>query len=191
MEMEIANAYSDRHYNREAVRGKRKRRSPLLSLRNVIETRHLLPGRVRFRIPALVDNAEGKAELAEQIMKIQGVNSIEVNTVTGSVLIHHRDSIAPELLFAALVRVLGLQREVENAAQPIVSREIRELAQSLNRYVYEITGGIIDLWTAIPLILAGIGIYRWRIVPASRFPGGLTLMWWAYLSLVRKRPEGS
>ena len=82
----------------------------------------------------------------------------------------------------------GLHR---NASQPVVSREIRELTQSLNRYVYEVTGGVIDLCTAISLIINGIGLYRWRTVPGNRFPGGITLLWWYYVSLVRQKTSGS
>ena len=172
-------------------RKKNPRKSPLLNLHDVLETRHLLPGRVRFGIPVLKGNPEGAKLIMEQIPKIEGVESVAVNSITGSVLIYYREEIIePELLFAALVRLLDLERAIERAVQPALAREIRSMGQSLNRYVYESTGGIIDLWTILPIILAGVGIHKVITQPQMRFPTGITMIWWAYHSLLHRKSEG-
>ena len=172
------------------LRGKEQpARSPLLRLTGPIETSHLLPGRVRFRISSLVgDKAQGET-VVERLQQLPGVGSVAVNEITGSVLIRYdAAALQPELLFAALARLLGLERELERAPLPILTRELRHLGEALNRAVYEQTNGFIDLWTAIPILLAFVGVRKLLQEGTATFPPGFTLVWWAYLALLRGRP---
>lgn len=167
-------------------KGSSTKRSPLLNLCGVVETVHLLPGRVRFRVAALVGNRSGQQAVNEQIPKIEGVKSITINPISGSVLIYYQN-LDPELLVVALVRILHLEKELEHVSQPLLARELRELASSCNRIVYDMSHGIVDLWTTLPLLLGMVGAYKVVIDKQTRFPGGVTLLWWAYLHLIRQR----
>ena len=50
--------------------------------------RSFIPGRVRVRHPALTKPAVA-AEARDRLLKMQGVTDIELNTETGSALIHY------------------------------------------------------------------------------------------------------
>ena len=121
--------------------GRKDRPSVLPLLRSgPVQTDHLLSGRVRFRVPSLV-GASGRAErLAEQLGTLDGIRRADVNPTTGSVLIEYRAALVqPELLYAATVRLLGLEKELERTPRPAVVRELRAVLDSLNRVVYDLT----------------------------------------------------
>ena len=145
-----------------------------------VQTVHALPGRIRFRIPSLVGDPTRKDILLERIPGISGVESVEASHISGSVVIRYRDEeIHPDLLFAAIIRLLGLEKELDKPPRPIFTREIQLLGQSLNRAVYEKSGGIIDLWSAFFLVLAAVGIQKMLAQKGMSFPTGFTLVWWA------------
>ena len=56
----------------------------------------------------------GAAMVREKLPTIQGVQSVKLNPATGSVLIVYReDQVRPELLFAAVVRLMNLDAELK------------------------------------------------------------------------------
>jgi len=167
---------------------KTERRSPLLSLRYPIRTRHILPGRVRFQADILKNDAKAEKFLGEQLKKVKGISEIRISTVTGSVLIHFSENkIQPELLYTVLIRLLGLEKELEKTPQPVILKEIRLIGDSINRAVLERSGGIIDLWTAIPIVLGAVGLRKIMAQRLLAFPTGFTLVWWSYQALFRQR----
>ena len=169
-------------------RKKKRPQSPLLDLGGPIETKHLLPGRVRFQVLSLVGDHSGTEKVTEQVQRIEGVRSVEVNEISGSVLIRYRhDIIQPEILFVALVRLLGLEKELEQAPQPTLVRELRDMGEAANRAVYVRTGRLLDLWSTIPLVLGIIGARKLLSQRNAAFPAGVTMIWWAYSALFRGR----
>lgn len=161
----------------------------LLSFSGPVETVSNLPGRIRFRVNAIVGSESAKGTLVENLQKIKGVNSVEVNLISGSVLVLYQPQvIAPEILFAAIIKLLDLESEFLRTPEPVLATELREVATSLNRTVYELTGGIADLHTALLISLALFGVYMFRKDPVRAFPGGFTLLWWAYSSF--RNPGG-
>jgi Heavy metal associated domain 2 len=167
------------------VSGKSKpRRSPLLSLIEPIKTLHVLPGRVRFGIPALVDNLEAMNLLLDKLPLIEGVEHVEVSAVSGSVLIRYSGGIlTPELLFTVLIRLLGLERELERPRMPVIAKELRNIGESANRALYHKSNGLIDLWTVIVIVLLATGVKKVIASPSGALPPGLALVWMAYGSL--------
>jgi copper chaperone CopZ len=155
-----------------------------------VRTVHCLAGRVRFRVPSLADDANGAKGLVERLPKVQGVESVEVNRATGSVLIRYREEeVTAELLFAAVVRLLGLDEELKRRPLPAITREIRGVMDSLNRAVYERTGGLLDFWSGMLILMAAIGIKKLAAEGARATPAGLTLVWWASNSLLGRRQD--
>lgn len=165
-----------------------KGKSPLLHTHGPIETAHVLPGRVRFRIESLKGDIERSRMLANQLSKIGGIESVETNELSGSILIRHdATTLEPDLLLAAIVRLLGLERQMQRARVPVVARGIGDAADALNDAFYVQTRGLVDLWTAIPIVLAVLGANKVRAQGLAALPTGFTLLWWAYLALVRRR----
>lgn len=167
----------------------KKQQSPISGFcTGPVRTVHALPGRIRFRVPSLANDQNGSELIKTKLSGVDGVFSVEVSQVTGSVLLLYDEAeVQPELLFAAIVRLLGLEDELENPPPPVVARELKTAAQSLNRAVYEKTGGIVDLWTGLTIGLAGVGIRQAMLDPARAWPAGFTMVWWAANALGRQR----
>jgi len=164
-----------------ALLGRGKQGPRLPSFPGVLETAHVLPGRLRLRVPGVVARPEAAGELRRQLVRLEAVEAVEVSTVTGSVLLRFRpDRVEPELLLAAVIRLLGLEARVDAAPQSRLGHEIRELGESLNRAVHEQSGGLLDLWTALPLLLVVLGV---RNLISRNGQLGWPLLWWAYLAL--------
>ena len=93
-----------------ALLGKGKTPSLLPFLKTgPVRVDHSMPGRVRFRVPALGEGRSETALLREKLPTLDGVKGVEVSEETGSILVRFtEDRVKPELLFAAVVRLLGL-----------------------------------------------------------------------------------
>ena len=161
--------------------------SPLLNMPGVITLAHSLPGRCRFRIPLLVGQSEASNKLIERLQGVDGVADVKIDCVTGSVLLSYdAATLNAEVLAAALVRLLGLERAFSGKVEASLGRELREWAKSLNVAVYQKTGGVLDLRTALMLGLIGIGIKKAITQRSLALPASFTLLWWAGTGLLRE-----
>ncbi|HTU02041.1 MAG TPA: hypothetical protein VMG58_09505 [Candidatus Sulfotelmatobacter sp.] len=152
----------------------------------VLETVHVLPGRIRVRAPSLVDRRSQAEDLQNRLARLDGVQEVAVSTVSGSVCVHFAsDRVTPELLLGAIIRLLGLERQLQRLPRSVLGQEIREGGEAVNRAIHAQTGGLLDLWTTVPLVLAGLGV---RNVATGR-AYGWPMLWWAYRSLFP--PNGS
>ena len=153
-----------------------------------LQTVHVIPGRIRFVTSLIEANEKARSAILEKFPLIDGVESVEVNTVSGSILIHYQEeSVQPELLFAALVRVLGLEKELEKPPQSIISKELQLAGDSINRAFHEKTGGLLDFWTVALILLAVVGVRRVILQGMGAFPAGFTLLWWAANDLLKEK----
>ena len=82
---------------------------------------------------------------------------------------------------------MSLDAQWKRIPEPVVTRELREILGSLNRTVYDQTGGLVDLWSAGLILLTAIGIQRVWAQGMRAFPAGLTLVWWGLASLLGGR----
>jgi hypothetical protein len=171
---------------------KKNKNHPLLDLRWPIITQHLLPGRVRFRIPLLVGQPKLMTGTKEQMGKIEGVLLIEADPRTGSVLVKFDDEkLQPELLYSALIRLLGLEKELERTPTPKIVNEISQLGKGINKAIYSQTNGLIDLKTTLPLVLGIVGIYRLITERPISMPASLTMVWWGFNALMSGENKGT
>ncbi len=144
-----------------------------------VRTTHWLRGRVRFYVPSLVGATDQAEVLQSRLSQLDGVEQVGVNATSGSVLIGYREKIVqPELLFAATVRLLGLDKELERPPRPTVVRELRSMVGSLNRIVYDRTGGLLDFTSAVLILLAAMGVNKLIRQGGAAMPAGFTLLWW-------------
>lgn len=175
-----------------ALAGRVKKKSDLQGIpyRNTgpLQIAHVLPGRIRLRIPALPEKDERVLSGIDQLRNLQGIDKVSTTVVTGSLVIHFdQNKLDPVFLFSVVARLLGLDKQLEKEVNPIILREINELTGSLNRAVYDETHGMIDLRTlavALLLIFGGRQLIRdkWGALPT-----GVTLIWWAFNLMRYKR----
>ncbi len=154
----------------------------LPSVKGIIETVHSLPGRLRLYIPYLQDNPDAAESLVSQMECIEAISSVEVSTVTGSVLIHFDPvKVEPIVIFGATARLLGIDAEIGARPQPLLWREFKAVGDGVNDAIYHASAGLMDLKTLVGFSLmstAGYGL----LTRSIRFstPGVVTLGWWTY-----------
>ena len=161
--------------------GKPKRKNNVLhlpSFRNVLEVRSAIPGRIRLVSPLLKGNTAMITQAKEQIIRLKVVNRVEINPVTGSLLlIYDADQIEPQLLEAAVVKLLGLEELVKHAEGSVLRREVKNLGDAFNHAVMDKTGGLLDAKILIALVLMGVGIFNIVRNP-TWMPCGYNFLWW-------------
>jgi Heavy metal associated domain 2 len=69
---------------------------------------HHVPGRMRVKLPALKNHLVEKAEIETMLLALAGVNSVAINSITGSVIIiYDPEATGPEPIIG-LFKTLGL-----------------------------------------------------------------------------------
>lgn len=149
------------------------------SFRGVIEVVHKLEGRVRFKIPVLKGNKELCDELESQLNKISHIQSVETNYVTGTLLIKYGQEIEPTLIVGILIKLLGLEDQVQKPPHAAVTREFRNIKSSINLAIDEKTRGLLDLRSVFFLVFMALGITKIIKNPTLK-PAGFTYLWWGY-----------
>ncbi len=154
-------------------------RHGLPSFPGVLETAHALPGRLRLRAPVLIGQRAAAEQLQKTLTRLEGVRAVEVSSVTGSLLIAFAPGrVDPGLLVGAAIRLLGLERAVERTPPSYIGEGIRQAGESLNSAIHQQTGGAMDLWTAVTLLLGAAGVRQLALGNSFGWP----LLWWAYRS---------
>jgi len=101
---------------------------------------HHIPGRVRVRMPELKANAKGAQEFQAVTQQIPGVASVEINLLTGSVLVHYDGASATAELLHGLLQRRGAWPASEVADKsvigPLIGQEVFKIAL---RYVLDVT----------------------------------------------------
>jgi hypothetical protein len=73
---------------------------------------HEVPGRLRIKIPSLRRNAQLAQDLQDLINDLSGIKTITVNTVTGSMIVHHD----PEVVTSnAILNYLAREKYIDVA----------------------------------------------------------------------------
>lgn len=162
----------------------------LLQLRWPIVTKHLLPGRVRFQIPLLVAQEKAVSDLTKQLKKIDGITKVHCNHISGSVLIHFDEKkLQADLLFTVLIKLLGLESELERTPEPGLKKEISKISKGINAAIYSKSNGLLDLKTIVPVSFGLIGLYRLFAVRPLSMPTAITMIWWGYNALIQSNKQ--
>jgi hypothetical protein len=146
---------------------------------------HFITGRVRIKIPSKKGDEGFFSSLKERFSNFPGVQKIEINPVTGSLLILH--SFDPESLdikqinayteMNALFRLEGVSPGGKEVSLNI-RKNVGETFHSFNENIKELTSGEIDLPTLTVILLLGVGIYQ---IGAGNFaaPAWYVAFWYA------------
>lgn len=171
------------------LRNKSRSRTGLPSIRGKLETVHALPGRLRFNSQLLMGLKETSCKkIGMEIKKIDGIESVEINPLTGSLLIIFNASlIQPFVVHGIAVKVLGLEDELEKSPSGFITREMDLIGRSLNQQIYQSSGGLMDLRSSFMLSILILALYRIVIQGDRTIPGGINLLWWAYVLMNKGR----
>lgn len=138
------------------------------------EIAHHVRGRIRMKIPGAKGNGDFLAQIKGALSPIPGVHLIEVNSITGSVIIYYDPNLHEELqdtLIAhgrdhfelrsrpALTEIDELDSQLEAEAEylaehSVTARAMVGFCQSLDREVKRATNNAVDLKVLLPLGMA-------------------------------------
>jgi hypothetical protein len=167
-----------------------------------IKVVHAIPGRVRVKIAGLKENADLVREVQGRLSAVQGIQRVEVNPITGSVLIlydrtafesldsllalaTHLSPLFPDLDFNGLEDWLA--SENTNGNTPPVAERLGSFFGGLNVKVSETTGGV-DLKFLLPLTLFLLGVRAITVAGKGVFPTWYDLLWFAFGSFFMLNP---
>lgn len=162
---------------------KGKQNKPFKGFREVVEIKHAFPGRIRFYVPTLKNNPEACLSLKEQLSKAEVISELVVNPVTGSLLIVYQpDATEETTLTGVVIKLLGLEKEVEKEPQPMLGKELTGMVKSLNTSIYEYSDGLMDLSDLVTISFFSLGAYSMLRNPRM-LPSGLSMIYWAYRTI--------
>jgi hypothetical protein len=163
---------------------RRRKTEPFLPIiQGQFEASHAIPGRIRFRVP-LIENKENTQieNIRNELTRIPDIQSVEICSNSGSILVQYDgESIEPYVVCGILIKVLGLEDTLGTHPESIVQREIRMVANAINQTFYNSTAGTLDLTSAIMILIILFGLYKILFQKDRSLPGGITLLWWAYV----------
>ncbi len=138
---------------------------------------HRTRGRLRIRIPSKKGDREFFGGLKERFSGFEGIKAVEVNALTGSLLvIHDLDSerIAGYAMAGNLFSLQGL-----NASPRRLQQRVSETFKGMNTQLVALTGGEIDIGGLAFLLLLGAGIYQMSVGNLTALPW-YAAFWYAF-----------
>jgi hypothetical protein len=159
---------------------------------------HVSRGRVRLRIPARKHDAAFFSDLERRLAPLPGVEKVEVNPVTASVLVLHRLNLTSREDFAALATSSPLSGlltltppQINRVANPAGSISLgQSWAMSLARLndrMRSSTEGLVDVPTLGVVALVAVGIRQMR--QGALFMPAMTALWYASFLLKDQLPQ--
>lgn len=163
---------------------KGKSNSLLGSIPDVIEIKHSIQGRIRFYIPSIVDNISAKENILAVLKNVSSIEEISIDIITGSIVIKYDPKEAtPELIMGVIIKILELDKIIEEKRDPIVLKELKRIKEAFNYSFYKQTKGVLNFTTLVPLVLIYIGAKRIIVNKDTSVPNPYTLFYWAYKTL--------
>jgi hypothetical protein len=142
---------------------------------------HVSQGRVRLKVPAKKHDANYFSQLKEYLAPLPGVEKVEVNPLTGSVLVLHRlelKSLEDLNSMAAYSEMTGLFKVAVPTANSVpVAQSLADGLAGLNENVKGLSGGMVDIPTLAFVALLTVAVVQMSegvvAVPA------ITALWYA------------
>jgi hypothetical protein len=162
--------------------------------RGGLQVVHAIPGRIRVKMARLKENPTLVREVQERLSAVQGIQRVEANPITGSVLIlYERTAFAslpsllslvaclsplfPDLDFSELEDWFVSDNGDGNAT--VLADRLAAFFGGLNAKVSGTTGGV-DLKFLLPLTLFLLGVRGVLVAGKGVFPTWYDLLWFAF-----------
>jgi heavy-metal-associated domain-containing protein len=155
---------------------------------------HRLPGRTRIRVPKSHRSVDSLAATSQAIQALPGVHRVEINRVSGSLLVHHEENIlvspsleGPAGLLIDLVPPLERNQVVKSSS--ILGRWLRLFFGRLDARLLEATSGWIDLKMLVPLAFLGAAALQLTLTESTMAALSPLILLYAALDLYTKFHE--
>jgi Heavy metal associated domain 2 len=158
---------------------------------------HHLPGRLRLRVPAAKGEEEDLSEISSAIARTPGVNRVEYNAITGSILIqyspeHYENLRSLESGLSSLAEPIALNNSdpSHHRARPphhwrgrsTAARRVDSFFKQVDRDIRMATDNEVDLKFILPFVVGVLGLVTLR--NATTTPLWLTLLIFSFNSFL-------
>lgn len=140
---------------------------------------HRTSTRLRIRVPSRKRNLAWLIQAKDRLSALPDVEAVDVNELSGSILIVHRLQDIGTLLAAAKAQGIFEINRPKNRKPVTLRQSISAGFQTVNRRVHGATGGYADFWDVAVLGLAGAGIYQ-MLRGNFAAPMWYTAFWYAF-----------
>ena len=163
----------------------------------VAYVQHSLPGRLRLRVPAAKGEEDELREISSAIAKTEGIDQVEYNPITGSILIQYSRerygnlqalesrlsaSAAPIALNSSHPSRDGRSQPRYQRGRSIAARRVDAVFKQLDHEIRVASNNEIDLKFILPFGVAVLGMLALRYSSAT--PLWLTLLIFAFNSFL-------
>lgn len=149
-----------------------------------------LPGRRRYRAACI--SRELAESLEKNLSRLDFVKSIEVNALSGSILLCFAEADALKIeglaawlrehIFSGSSRTPGEEGQPDESHAGSITRSVRGSARAFSSWIKQSTGGMFDMSSLASLMFGLRGLRKMILTQTS--PSGAQMLWWA-LSLMR------
>lgn len=168
-------------------------------MHRIIYIVHTSPGRTRLRLPWLRSDANEATSLADALLRVKGVQEVQVRPYTGSVLcLHDPRELSLEGLLEAVRRSTGVDVLLRPGEEPPdgdallrslttgsgVARAASTFFKNVNVDVLRATEGHMDLGTLTTLTFAAAGAVEVAVKGKLPPPPWFSLGWWAFQTFI-------
>lgn len=150
---------------------------------------HVSTGRLRVKIPSQKGNLAALKSQGDQFAACPGVLSIEVNPVTGSILLIHQTTVSAIVEYARSKNLFSLEEQKgPKVPSADLRRDLGETFKSVDRQIQNLTDGDMDLRGAAFAALIVMGSAQILTGNGGAIPW-FAAYWYAY-HLYSKTDEG-
>jgi hypothetical protein len=145
---------------------------------------HAIAGRLRIRVPAKRRDTSYLLNAQQKLASLHGVDSVEANPITGTLLLHHHLNPQAIVEFARGQDLFTITTPDNTAARDseTVSERAYGALRALDQYVRGLSGGGTDFWGVIFLVMLGLGIKE--LIKGNISSPATTMLWYAVGALM-------
>lgn len=168
-----------------AIKSDKKEKLPELGSVKLV---HAIPNRLRLYSEKL-KNSEVKKLVLDEFKKINLIKELIIDERTGSLLINYdSNKIDENLLFLSCVRLIDGEVNEENFKdKSIISKELKNINNSLDNSIYTKTQGILDLHSLLVMSLLYFAFISYKKNKNIGLPSTFTLLFWTYEQIKEKK----
>lgn len=156
---------------------------------------HSIPGRTRLKFVALKSHPHRYQALQHTLASIPGVHHVDVNSQTGSVLLHHdKDAFHSMQFLGAIATAFGLTEllpydlgewpallgDGSSSEHIDLLQRIQNAGTALNRTLSQVSGGQLNANTLLPGILVLLGLRSIMVSDVLAAPRWYEFFWFAF-----------
>jgi hypothetical protein len=160
----------------------------MVNVQSVAILSHQSPGRLRLRIPSKKGDGLFFQSLKDQLSTLSGVERIDVNPITGSILLIHSIDAEKIAQFARGKGLFEIQSGSENASS--LHREVTKAFNILDGRALGFTEGGINLGALASLALIAAGTYQIFRGNFAAIPW-YTAYWYGLNLFLKSKPGGN